>query len=209
MPIRLRKKHILHTSNYGFTLIETLVFMSIFVVIVGILVSSLTIFYRSNEYNLEQAVAVNSARKGVELMVRELREVTFSEEGSYPIIDMSTTSISFYSDTDRDDGIERIRYTLMGNEFRRAQTDATGVPLQYNNLDEATSTVAYDVRNNEQGIPIFDYFNSEGNQILDMNSIADVAFVRVNLVVNINPIRLPNEFVLRSSATLRNLKTNL
>ena len=51
--------------------------------------------------------------------------------------------------------------------------------------------------------------DSTGTEITDYDNISDVSFVKVNLIVNVNPLRLPNEFMLRGTATLRNLKVNL
>jgi len=196
-------------SRLGFTIIETLVVISAFVFIMVAITSSILYFYKSNTITLEQAYAINSARKGIEFMVRDIKEIIYSDEGAYPIISIDANSFYFYSDIDRDSSIERIRYFIDGTDLKKGITDASGDPPQYLDINETISVVSDSSRNIEQGISVFKYFDNQGNEIIDYANISDVAFVKVNLVVNINANRLPDEFTLRSSATLRNLKTNL
>ena len=99
--------------------------------------------------------------------------------------------------------------TFLGTDLKKGLTEASGDPPKYLDTNETISIISDSARNIEQGISVFEYFDSQGVEITDYNNISDVAFVKVNLVVNINENRLPDEFTLRSSATLRNLKTNL
>jgi type II secretory pathway pseudopilin PulG len=196
-------------SNFGFTIIETLVVIAAFVFIIVALSSSILYFYKSNTITLEQTYAINSARKGIEFMVRDIKEIIYSDEGAYPIISIDANSFYFYSDVDRDNSVERIRYFIEGTDLKKSLTESSGDPLQYLDINEVISVVSDNSRNIEQGISVFRYFDNQGNEIIDYDNISDVAFVKVNLVVNVNVNRLPDEFTLRSSATLRNLKTNL
>ncbi|PIT91163.1 hypothetical protein COU17_01830 [Candidatus Kaiserbacteria bacterium CG10_big_fil_rev_8_21_14_0_10_49_17] len=195
----------MHTR--GFTFIETIVVISIFTVMIGAIVSSVLAFYRGNTNALEQSYAVNSARRGVEFAVRDMREATYSDEGAYPIISIDPQEFYFYSDIDRDNSVERVRYFADGTFLYKGVTESAGDPPTYSDANEVTSIISEDVRNGEQGVSIFRYYDETGNEVVDFDAgITDVVFVSINLIVNINPIRLPNEFTLRSSATLRNLK---
>ena len=197
--------------QHGFSAIETVVTIAITTLVLAALTASVVLFYRANGFAVEQAFAVESGRKGVEFVVRDIREASFSDEGAYPIIAIDDHELYFYSDIDRDNSIERVRFFLATSTqtFHRVVTDATGTPPTYGGGLAATSTLAQHVRNDEQARNIFEYFDDEGTRITNYNNITDVAFVRVNLIVNVNPAKLPNEFTLRSSATLRNLKVNL
>ena len=62
------------------------------------------------------------------------------------------------------------------------------------------------MRNFEEDIAIFTYYDENGVEITDYNEVDEVRSVVVNLIVNIQPIRAPEEFTLRSSANLRNLR---
>jgi len=199
----------IYKKNKGFTIIETLIVIGIFVLIMTAVSSSILYFYKSNAITLEQAYAINSARKGIEFMARDIKEIIYSDEGAYPIISMSANSFYFYSDIDRDDSVERVRYFVDGVDLKKGLTKSIGDPPQYLDINEKISVISDSVRNIEQQKPVFIFFDNQGNEIIDYNKISAVAFVKVNLIVNINTNRLPDEFTLRSSATLRNLKINL
>jgi type II secretory pathway pseudopilin PulG len=188
------------------TLVEMLVAVAIFALIIVSIIEFVRYFYRSNTVALEQAFAIESARKGVEFLVRDIREATYAETGAYPIASFSTSTITFYADTDRDEDIERIRYYLDGTSFYRAVLEPTGTPPGYTGA-ETISEVSTSVRNNEQGTDIFSYYDVNGAGVSDPADIAAIVFVSVNLVVNIQPLRAPDEFTLHSSATIRNLRT--
>lgn len=202
--------HFKNRTQNGFTFIETIMTVAIFSLVMIAVTGSIIYFYRANAYAIEQSFAVNSARKGVELMVRDIREAAYSEEGAYPLIDVSTSSVSFYSDVDRDDNIERIQYVLDDTILTKGVTDPVGNPPEYLDQNENVSNVSTDVRNGLQDMPVFRYYDRDGAEVTDFEGgLGDIAFVTVDLIVNINPSRLPNEFNLKSSATIRNLKTNL
>lgn len=206
--IKNLKLKIKNSAN-GFTVIETLVVIGVFTLIMVAISSSILYFYKSNTVTLEQAYAINSARKGIEFMTRDIREMIYSDEGAYPIISIDANSFYFYSDIDRDDSVERVRYFLDGTDLKKGLTEASGDPPEYLDANESISVISDSVRNIEQGISVFKYFDPQAAEITDYSNINDVAFVKINLVVNVNPGRMPDEFTLRSSATLRNLKTNL
>lgn len=187
------------------TFVEMLVTIAVFSVAMVALVGSVLMFYRANSVALEQSFQVESARKGVELMVRDLREAAYADDGSFPLASIASTSITFYSDTDRDDATEKIRYELSGSSLLRLVVDPSGDPPVYTG-GAATSSVSNYVRNIEEAVAIFRYYNASGVEIADYDEIVDVVSVTVSLVVNVQPIRAPKEFTLRSSATLRNLR---
>jgi len=193
-------------SQKGFSLIETLVLLVVFVVIVTAIVSSLRYVYRGQRFAFEQADATRSARTGIERTVRDLREASDADNGAYPIISMATSSTSFYSDYDNDDKIEQIRYFLDGSDFKRGTIESAGDPPVYATSTEVITTISTDVRNENIGTPLFTYYDKTGALMVDMNDIDQLAFVLVRLVVNLHPERAPDDFELRSSAALRNIE---
>lgn len=189
----------------GLTFIEMLVTVAIFAIIMIAITDSVRFFYRANTSSIEQGYQIVSARRGVEFLVRDAREAQQGDDGSFPILSMGSTTLTFFSDTDKDDSVERIRYTLTGTLLLRNVSDSSGTPPLYTDSG-ATSTVSEYVRNGEEGVPLFRYYDGAGVEITDYNNIGDVRSITVDLVVNILPIRAPDEFTLRSSATLRNLR---
>ena len=189
----------------GLTFIEMMVTLSIFAIVMIALVNSILFFYRANTSSIQQAYQVESARRGVQLLVRDIREATYGADGSYPLAEMASTSITFNADTDRDAAVEKIRYTLSGTSLSRTVIEPTGNPAQYVGSGE-TSVVSDHARNLGQNIAVFQYFNASTTEVVNPNAIASVVSVTVSIIVNISPYRLPGEFTLRSSATLRNLR---
>lgn len=189
----------------GLTLIETLVTLGIFALVMTAVVSSILMFYRANTSSLEQSYQIDSARRGIESLVQDLREATHGDDGAYPLGQIASSSITFFSDVDSDSTVERISYSLLGTRLARGTLDSSGTPPVYLG-SAATSSVSEYVRNREEGQSLFRYFDADGEEITDYSRVGDVRFVEITLVVNVQPIRAPEEFTLRSSATLRNLR---
>ena len=189
----------------GFTLVETVIVISVVTLVMGAVVSSVIYFYRVNDYAIEQAFAITSARRGVESMVQDIREATYSDIGTYPIVEMGSTTFILYSDVDRDDRVERIRYFLDGQNFKRGSIESSGSPRTYDSANEVVATLSDNVRNGALDKSIFEYYGKDGSELTDMSDLDALGLVRVNLVVNVNPTRLPSDFLLRSTAALRNI----
>ncbi|MFH1036753.1 MAG: prepilin-type N-terminal cleavage/methylation domain-containing protein [Patescibacteria group bacterium] len=104
MKINNRKK--------GFTIIEVLVAIFIFSLSIGLIVGLIFLTYQSRGYAQEQAKAVDEARRGVDAMIKEIRETRTADNGSYPIERADDRQFVFYADIDNDGEAERIRYFL-------------------------------------------------------------------------------------------------
>lgn len=96
----------------SFTLIETLVTIAIFTLAMLVTVGFIVMAYRVRGYAWQQSRAIQEARKGIEIMVREIREAKEGDDGSYPIELASNKEFIFYSDIDKDGATERVRYFL-------------------------------------------------------------------------------------------------
>ena len=160
-------------------------------------------FYSSNAYIIQQAYAVESARKGVEIMVREVKEATYSDVGAYPVIEAEEQIFVFYSDVDKDDNVEMVRYYLNGTNFERGETESVGDPPVYDYSNEIVSVLSDNVRNNTERI--FTYYNASSTEITDLGILTGIKMVKASLIVNVDPNGPPEEFTLTSSAQLRNL----
>jgi len=187
------------------TLIETVVWVSITSMLLLAIVQSVQYFYRTNTYAVEQGAAITSGQRGIEGMTKVIREAAYSSNGAWPVISMATSSFAFYADVDSDPFIERIRFYVQGNSLMRGIIDPSGDPPVYTN-PEQISTISDYIRNNEQSVLLFKYYDKNGVLMTDMSRIAEVRFIELTVVVNIDPNRLPNQFTLRSTAALRNIK---
>jgi len=49
------------------------------------------------------------------------------------------------------------------------------------------------------------YYDAEGSLATATSTVTDIRYVGVSIIVNIDPVRDPGQYMLRSSAALRNL----
>lgn len=96
----------------GFTLIETLVAIAIFVLAMGAVSAAIMTAYGTQSQARDQSRAINQARRGIRIMVQEIRKASPGEDGSYPLEKAGDKELIFYSDVDRDSRTEKVRYFL-------------------------------------------------------------------------------------------------
>lgn len=190
----------------GFTLIEMLMVIAI-TAIVGLAISNMILFtYRTNAYLYQQSAATDNARRGLDPALQNLREATYAADGSYPLAAAATSSVTFFSDVDVDGSVEKIRYYLSGTTFYRGITNPAGSPPSYAGQPEATSTIAYYVKNFSANASVFRYYDSTGTELAAPVDVADVRSISISVMVDVDPNRTPTTYSLTGSATFRNLR---
>lgn len=204
--LRLQQKG---DNNAGFTLVETVMTIAIYTLVMFAVMESILVFYRYNAYSFAQSYQVSSARRGMDILIRDIREMTFADDGTFPLALMEDNKIGFYSDIDRDDSVEYVEYELATTTLVKRIYGAVGNPPVYGNTPEATHILSEYVQNLNQATSTFYYYNSDGVRATATTTVTDIVYVEAQIIVNIDPVRDPGEFMLRSSAALRNLKENL
>lgn len=200
--------------NYknGFSLIELIVSIAI-VAIVMVAVSNFQVnVLRFNKYSKDVLESSQDAKAILRVMVKEMRSITPSNNGAYPIVSAGTSTITFYSDINDDGLIDQVRYFLSTTTLKKGVIIPTGSPLSYNSLNEQFSTLAYNIKNGTS-TALFEYYdtNYAGTSTplsYPLNTTA-IRLVRVNLLIDADPNRSPVPRLYTSTATLRNLKDNL
>jgi type II secretory pathway pseudopilin PulG len=196
----------------GFTLIESIVTIAIFFVLILVVTNFIYMLYRTQGYTFEQSQAINEARKGIETMVKEIREAQMAENGAYVIEKADDYEFIFYSDVDKDLAVEKIRYFIDGSDFKKGVTEPTPVnqlsdlPAKYYPNDEKISVLSRFARN---APPVFHYYDGNGSELPAPARKRDSKLMKVYLVINVNPSRAPDDFVLESEVQIRNIKDNL
>lgn len=165
-------------------------------------------------FSFEEMQAVELARSGIDILVREIRKAKPSEFGSYPIEKADDQEFIFFADIDNDSRVERVRYFLEEEMLKKGVINPTdSIPAEYPIENESIKTIADYIRNNAD--PIFYYYNHdwplivEGNPLETPTRLIQTKYMRVFLRININPGKVPQNFELSSGVMLRNLKTNL
>lgn len=195
-------------SARGFTLIETLIVISSTALIFITLGVLLSYFYKTNAYTIEQSTAVGHARRGVEDAMRYLRQASYGSDGTYPILAVATSSVTFYSNVYPDAVIERVTYRLQNKTLYRVVAAPSGNPVSYANPTYATTTVATSVVN-ATSTPLFRYFDTAGVELTSPVNISKIASIKTTIVIDVNVNRTPVSFTLAGGATLRNVWSQL
>jgi type II secretory pathway pseudopilin PulG len=197
-------------NRSGMTLVETLVIISIYTVLMLAITTSVSNLYKFNSYSIAQAGEIDNARRGMTQWNRDAKEMTVAENGNYPVAVIAEYHFGYYSDTDLDDSVEYVEYILASTTLTKYTYDPSGTPASYDLSTPDTETIlSLYVQNIDQNIPMFEYFDNAGNQLASTSPIIDVRYITAQIIVNIDPIRSPGEFVLKSSLAPRNLKDNL
>ncbi|HLD21744.1 MAG TPA: prepilin-type N-terminal cleavage/methylation domain-containing protein [Patescibacteria group bacterium] len=201
------------TKTHGFTLIELLITTAILTILVVLITDFVMNTLRMQEYTTQQNEAVTQSRLALKRMVSELREATSADTGAYPLESVSAQEIIFFSDVDKDESVERIRYFLEETNLRRGVIEPTGLPLQYNQENEIVSTFSSYIQNGTE--PIFYYFNEQYPQNMEQNPLSNpidktvIRMIQIHLQTNVDIHRVPKTRTLNAFAQLRNLKENL
>ena len=96
----------------SFTLIETLIAIFVFLLLFGGISAMIINLYQTHTFQWKQSLAIAEAKKGIELMIKEIRNAREGENGAYPIEKAGDKEFIFYSDVDNDGKTERVRYFL-------------------------------------------------------------------------------------------------
>lgn len=195
----------------GFSVIETLA--AIFILtLIGIAVWT----FQKDVFSLNSSIsssldAQQEARKAFKLLSAEIRSISPSNTGSYPIAEASPTSFIFYSNIDNDDLKERLRYFLDGNAVKKGVLKPNGNPLVYNPINETITEIVRDMANG--ATPIFDYYDADydGTTAPLAQPVSAIAarLVKITLIIDKNPSRPPAPVTMSTQVSMRNLKDNL
>lgn len=199
-----------HTTT-GFTLVEMIVVIALNTIIMLAVFATIVQLYQTNSYTFAQTAEVEAARAGILKWTQDAREMTFAADGSFPLVVLGTSTIAYFSDTDRDDDIEYIEYELSSTTLYRNVHKPTGSPPTYDYINPTTVEVVSEyVQNELQDVPIYTYYDSAGLVLTNPSTmITDARYIEMSIIVNIDPLRSPGEFELRTSAAPRNIKDNL
>jgi hypothetical protein len=139
--------------------------------------------------------------------MRYLRQASYGSDGSYPIGNAATSTITFYSNTDTDSAIERVTYSVINGVFYKVIVQPAGNPPSYTGAI-STSTLSTPVVN-ATSTPIFRYFDNTGAELLPPVNVGRIASVQTTIIIDADVNRAPVAFTLSGAATLRNLREQL
>ncbi len=198
-------------QNNGFTLVETIVVITIYTILIIAISTSIFNLYQSNNYTIAQSNEIDSARYGLQTWISDAREMTYADDGTFPIALIEPHRVGFYSDVDSEPSVEYVQYELATTTLYRKVYKATGSPPVYNLVvPYQVDTLSEFVQNLTQATSTFLYIDNNGDLLTGTSTLlTDVRYLEARVIVNIDPLKSPGEFLLRSGVTPRNLKDNL
>jgi prepilin-type N-terminal cleavage/methylation domain-containing protein len=197
-------------NKKGFTLIETVMTIGIATIIIGVVGSFVVYSYRSINSTLGKTLAINNAKKIINTFSRELREAIQADDGSYVIAAAEDFEITFYSDIDTDDDVEKIRYFLEDNKMKKEVTNP--VASVYGSPDTVKTISSY--IQNTTGTPLFYFYDRDyrgqatGTPLTTPVSVDNISLIRlIGMKVILDAdVRNINSMTLETKAKLRNLE---
>lgn len=191
----------------GMSLIEMVVVTAVLSVLMVALTTTVANLYQANGYQEAQAHEVANARRGIDTFVNDVREMTYADNGAYPLVKMQPNLIGFYSDVTGNSNVEYVELGLMGTTtlVERIYDAASSSPMYNFTTPSQTRILSNYVQNQLEGTSTFLYYDQNGNLATSTTPITAIRYVTVQAIVNIDPTRNPGLFMLRSSAALRNI----
>jgi type II secretory pathway pseudopilin PulG len=196
----------------GMTLTEVMVSLALFIVVM-VVVTTFEVNVLANQKVVSGSMQVTQdAEVLLKTITKEIRSMTTSANGTYPLILAATNTMRFFSDSNNDGTIDQITYSLIGNKLYKAVIKPTGFPAVYSPANQSTTTLVNNVRNSAT-TTLFLYFDENYNGVSAPLpfpvSVNLVRFIQVVLNLDVDPNRSPLPVLYSASIQLRNLKTNL
>lgn len=197
-----------NVTCYGMTLVEVVIATSLFTVLMLTVMNTVVSLYQNNATAIAQATEIDNGRRGISNFIQDVREMTYADDGAFPLVVMQPNKIGFYSDIDRDDSVEYVEYvyTSASTTLQKNIYNATGTPAVYNlATPDQKIIVSQYVQNVLSSTSTFFYYDASGVTVSSSSNISDVRYIKGQIIVNVNPNKDPGLFLINGSALLRNL----
>lgn len=197
--------------NKGFTLLELIVAIGIFVLIAGSAVWLIINGFRYNRVVWNHLESQNDGRRAVREVVDVVRRAEESSLGGFAIKTAGDYELTIYANEDEDDYVEQVRFFLDGTDFKKGVIKPVGSPLSYVG-EEVETLLARNVVNESYMVPLFLYYdsgyNGAGLALTQPVDITTTTAVRVQLEIEKDPDESPVPLHVESLVSVRNLKNN-
>lgn len=196
------------------TLVEVLATIAIMLITMEGFTLLLVKSWSMNKFIIEEGLASAAASRATNKIITRLRSVRQADNGDFPVESGDDFDLKVYIDIDDDDDTERVHYflDLDTDQLKVGITDPVGTtPISYPADDDNVSVLTNYVVNEDTN-PVFYYYNKNypgdqvNNPLATPINVEDARLIRVHLLVNIDPIRAPNNINIESFADLRNLE---
>lgn len=198
----------------GLSLAELLVALGISsIVLVAVSAFQVNIFRYQRSISGSFNTAQN-AQAVVKTMAKEVRMASPAADGSYALLTVATSTLTFHADLAGDGVKQRVRYYLSKGILYKGVTPPSGTPSSYNPVNEVSSIILRDVAN-PNTTSVFEYFDGvydgTGTALVQPVTPTVVRLVKFNLVLATPPSQAGQASTTRTystQVTLRNLRDN-
>lgn len=186
------------------------------IAIVLICMTGITVLFintwKYNSYTIEMGTSAMAVSQGVSKIANYIRGAMQGDDGAYAIVSADKNKFVVFSDFDKDGVTERINIYYSNGKIMMGVTDPTGtIPKTYPAGDGTTQTIASSIVNTGSD-PIFYYYNrdypgdTENNPVATpVADVSDIRLIKINLKINIDPNRAPDNIESQTFVELRNL----
>lgn len=203
--------HYRKTSKQGFTLVETLLVISIFVMISFAFYAFQRDIFSLNERLSRNLTAQDEARRALKFMISEIRVASPSSVGSYALSQVATSSFTFYANIDNDTLKERVRYFVEDSTLKRGVIKPSGSPPIYNLESEEFIELVHDLVNGTTSV--FSYYDEgyDGTTpaLSEPVDATLVRLVKIFFAVSGGAQATTTPLTFTTQVQMRNLKDNL
>ncbi|MDD5396975.1 MAG: prepilin-type N-terminal cleavage/methylation domain-containing protein [Candidatus Moranbacteria bacterium] len=199
-----------HVNKQGFTLVETLVAIAIFVIGIQATVMLASKTIQNKSYAMEMGKSSFVVSRSIGDLTQYIRRARQSDAGSYPIVSADKNDFVFYSDYNKDDKTERLHVYLTGGKvYMKVCVPSETFPKTYTTCAETTRLLADHIVNTTSD-PLFSYYNKDypggaNNPVATPADVSEIRLVKIFLKININPNRAPDNIQQETFVELRNL----
>lgn len=204
------KKYFLENTR-GFTLLEALVAMGAMLIVLFGAASLLSETFKYNGIVWDQLEAQNDGRRVLQNVVDLVRRAEESNIGGFPIESATTSSLVFFTNTDKDADRERVRFFLSGKTLSRGIIQPSGNPPRYSGAEDILE-MAHNLANNTSNVNLFEYYDTayagtSTPMALPIDPV-QIRMVKISVELEKDPTRSPVPFHAESMVQIRNLKDN-
>ncbi len=209
--IKMNQAHYRKVFNKGFTLVETLLVVSILVMISFAFYAFQRDIFSLNESLSRNLTAQDEARRALKFMIYEIRVASPSSLGSYALSQVATSSFVFYANIDDDSLKERVRYFVEDSTLKRGVIKPSGSPPTYDLESEEFVDLVHNLANGTTSV--FSYYDEDydgtTSPLSEPVDATLVRLVKIFFIVDGGVQGSTTPLTFTTQVQMRNLKDNL
>lgn len=196
------------TKNQGFSMFDVIVSLGIFMLLIVVIITLQVSIFKNNKIINSRAAIDRQSTIILRRFSTEVRTAQTSHTGNFALASTTDSVLTFYSDTNSDSVIERIRYFVENGVLKRGLIIPTGQPYEYDSDNEIIQTYVTDIIPSP---PYFLYYDDSYDGVVITDPLTqpvtpeDVQLVELLLAIDPNTPE-QKEIILNTKAMIRSLK---